>query len=263
MSKPRPPHPLRQAAAAALIAFWGSAAAADPAPTPPAKDFRLIYDIYLGGVPIAEGQLTARITDATYFAETKVQAVGILRDVVDGYVVSRTQGSRPQARGAVDTLAPGVFQLRSKVRDEKFDMRMDFANDAPSAVQAEPVFKKKSYEIDPTAQTGALDPISAIVKAFLPAASGDVCLRTFPVFDGRRRFDVSFEGAAKRYDDKGEQFVECKGVVERVAGFSPKMMQRRRFPFFARFRLAADGAPQATHIWGRTDFGLATATLRR
>ncbi|MEO1329290.1 MAG: DUF3108 domain-containing protein [Pseudomonadota bacterium] len=237
------------------------------APTKPAKPLKLrhTYDIYLGGVPIAEGRLRARVTEISYAAKTDIRAAGVLQSMFEARVQSQTQGSRPDPESVprADALNPGVFQMKSIFQDKKFDMRMDFAEGAPSEIFAEPKYKKKKYEIDPKDQRGALDPISAVLMAFLPAASGDVCDRTIPVFDGRRRFDIVFLRAAKSYEEGRRRIVECDAVFRRVAGFKPSMMKKRDFPFVVKFNVRRDGRPTATQAWGETDYGVAMVTLRQ
>lgn len=245
--------------AAGLAASLAEPAWADK---PKRKKFDVTYDLYLGGVPLAEGRIVARVGRGAYSARSEVRTSDLVNTMITATVSSRIQGERDR-RGAADALSPGVFQLDSLVQDKTFAMRMDFENDAPRKIVARPKYKKKSYEIDPREQFGALDPMSALLMAFLPPASGDVCRREAPIFDGRRRFDVRLTGETRRFTAEGARYVECKGLVVRVAGFSEKMMRETEFPFDIRFRIDEDDHPIATQIWGRTDYGLGMATLRQ
>lgn len=239
---------------AATIIVGASAKAEQRSPI----DLRLTYDFYLAGVPVAVAKLQAEIDDERYNAVTALKTVGLVGLFFETEMVSSVDG----ARVAENALSPALFELRWRTKKSGQDVRMVFSDDAPRSVDATPPFKPKSYEIDPAAQTGALDPVTAIVAAFLPNDAENLCQRRLPVFDARKRFDVVFTGEIRDYEKKGQRLIECAGEYVRVAGFKPKMMKTSRFPFKIRFAAQPDGSARATRIWGETSFGVAVALLR-
>ena len=221
-------------------------------------DLRLTYDFYLAGLPVAVAKLQARIDDERYNAVTALKTVGVVGFFFDTEMVSSVDGARIEG----NALLPALFEMRWRTKEDGQNVRMLFSDDAPESVEASPPFKKKSYEVDPTNQTGALDPMSAIVAAFLPGSVENVCQRTLPVFDARKRFDVRFTKRLREYEKGGQQLIECQGEYVRLAGFKPKMMKQARFGFKIRFAVQPDGSARATRIWGDTHFGIAVALLR-
>ncbi|MBX2856520.1 MAG: DUF3108 domain-containing protein [Rhodobacteraceae bacterium] len=260
--------PLAAAAISALVstgvAPWASANETAPKVTPVATtadmtaDLHYTYDFYLSGVPVAVGKFQASIEDTRYNAVSALKTVGIVGLFFDTEVVSSADGQLMEG----EALSPALFEMRSRTKDKRQDVKMVFADDAPETVEASPPFRKKRYEIDPAKQNGALDPMSAIVAAFMPRDAETVCSQVIPVFDARKRYDVKFHTKIREYEEDGRRFIECKGVYERLAGFKPKMMKKPNYPFKIRFAVNDTGAPRAVRIWGDTYFGVAVALLR-
>lgn len=95
----------------------------------------------------------------------------------------------------------------------------------------------EAWDIEPAAQTGTIDPLSALYSVTRPRAETALCGFTHADFDGRRRSEVTLG----RLREDGE-FRLCNGIYRRVAGFSPdEMAERVEFPFNARFAQGADG----------------------
>ncbi len=252
--------------AAALVLAAGVSATGTQADVKKPRELRLTYDFYIAGLPIAKAKLNARIEDGFYSAESSGKTTGIAALFFGSKVESSGGGLlMPTEADAVDGMAPQVFEAYFKVKKKDMTLRIAYDGDAPESVEAEPPFRKKSYEIDPTEQHGALDPMSAIVAAYLPVKSAAaVCNRTITVFDGRKRFDVRFDGLLEEYEEDGARYVECAGTYFRIGGFKKKHMtpERRTYPFKIRFRMNKEGAPLPVRIWGDTDFGTAVALLR-
>lgn len=222
-------------------------------------DLHLTYDFYLGGLPVAVAKVQASIEDDRYNAATALKTVGVVGYFFDTEFVSSVAGERNHGNG----LTPSIFKMRWRTSKEHQNVRMPYNGDAPSVVEAEPPFRPKWYEIDPTEQNGALDPMSAIVAGLLPQNVSNLCNRVIPVFDARRRYDVKFIGQIKDHVENGARIVECEAEYTRVAGFKEKMMKNPTYPFKIRFAVAEDGTATALRIWGGTAFGAAVATLRQ
>lgn len=222
-------------------------------------DLQLTYDFYLGGLPVAVAKVQASIEDDRYNAATALKTVGVVGFFFDTEFVSSVAGQRMQG----NALAPSLFKMRWRTSKEHQNVRMPYNGDAPGIVEAEPPFRKKTYEIDPTEQSGALDPMTAIVAGLLPQSVSNLCDRVIPIFDARRRYDVKFTGQIDDRLEDGKRIVECDGEYTRVAGFKNKMMEKPTYPFKIRFAVEEDGTATALRIWGGTAFGAAVATLRQ
>ncbi|MCI4660395.1 MAG: DUF3108 domain-containing protein [Neomegalonema sp.] len=241
-----------------LLCF-GAIAFSAPVSSSNKMDLALKYDFYLGGLSVGEAELEARVDQEHYKVMSKLRTSGVVGWFYDMEVITSADGSRL----GVDEFLPAVFELKSRTKEKHQDVTVAFSGSAPSSVQADPPFRKKSYEIDPTKQIGTLDPVSAAIAAFLPKGVEDICNRSLKIFDGRRRYDVDFVSIRDEVRDKDGHRIECNGVFRRVAGYRPKTMRKRtEFDFYIRFEVQQDGSAHASRIWGDTDFGTAIAVLR-
>lgn len=217
----------------------------------------LDYRFYLGGVLIGKASIAAALDEASYRLDTKVRSDGVVGWFYDVTVEGLAEGARES--GA--KLTPSVFRFNSVAEGEPFNLDMRFEDDAPKTVKAEPPFQPRHYEIDPTQQRGALDPMTAIVAALFPDAAKPLCKQTFPIFDGRRRYDITLEGqiSEKREDDT--TIIECRGRWKRVGGFKPKHMRKPDYLFTVRYARDPSGRTLPVRAWTETEFGAAIATL--
>ncbi|MEL6979345.1 MAG: DUF3108 domain-containing protein [Pseudomonadota bacterium] len=244
---------------AALFAAVPLAAAANAAPERPAE-VKHRYKAYVGGVLIGKASLTTRFTAEGYSSEGKLETDG----VAGWFVAAKAQAS---ALGALDAsaLEPERLDVTADSDGEAWRMSIAFSGGAPSEVSAEPPLRSRKWDIDPASQTGALDPISAIVRAMTgpmtSASAAAPCERTLPVFDGRKRYDIVLEEQIDERVKDGVTIIECAARWTRVSGFKPKMMRKPDYPFTARFAIR-DGLTVPVRIWGDTEFGGAVVVLR-
>lgn len=247
---------------APVLAVAPTAHAADPA-TPSeaaqAPERTYSYRFYLGGILVGKADVAAAIDEVAYRLQTDVRSDGVVGWFYDVTVKASAEGARRDA----DTLAPRRFVMSSVTEGELFDMTVSYGESAPETIEAEPAFKPRPWQIDPARQTGALDPISAIVAALLPRPVADLCEHVIPIFDGRRRYDIVFDGVRADKTRRGERQIDCDARFQRVGGFKPKHMAKPDIPFIVRFAVAEDGDALPIRAWASTEFGAAVATLAR
>ncbi len=224
------------------------------------------YDFFVGGFRIAEVDLTAEVDNKNYSATSRMATRGILEVLLKGRVASQAAGQR----GAFGQLQPKGFATRYRVRSGEQTVQMGFKDATPVKVILDPPEQAEPYHAKAAEQRGSLDPLSATVAALLPADSTDLCNRTIPIFDGKRRFDVIFlppEG--ERFDSEAplpewdRPLTRCLGVYERISGFEPESLQSERyFPFDIWFEDSGNGVFRAVRLSGRTKLGYAIGNLR-
>ena len=213
-----------------------------------------IYDLYLGGIKAGELEVTAEIGDADYRARSALRTAGIV-----GFVYKASFEAETEGRIGDDGYAPARFQADSRMRSKHQSVEMSYAGNAPDEVRAEPAFVPKPWQIEPSEQTGAFDPITGALLALAPAPVDRICNREVDVFDGRRRY-VLVMGAPERDGDR----IRCPTVYRRLAGFKPKMMKKQTdFPFDIWFEPRPGGMAQIVRAAGDTMFGLAVVLLRQ
>ncbi len=217
------------------------------------ETFEGIFDFYLGGIPAGEMDFAARWDAADFSARSEFRAVGLLKALYDGYYIVSAEGGR-----AAETFAPARFEADTAFGDSRQKVRVSYADARPATVEADPPFKPRDYQIDPAAQVGTLDPLSAALLLVRPAPPDQLCNRSAEIFDGRRRYRIELGPA-----EIGPDRIRCAGDYVRVAGFSPKQMAKRtRYAFTAIFREVSPGRAELVQVLGETGVGLAVINRR-
>lgn len=257
------PTPLKTlpAAAALGLAAFGQFALTAPAQAQskkPQAAFVSNYKLSLGGLRLAKGTINIKTSDKGYNAVVTVSARGIMDWFVAGKLTTKSAGGWTSKGGP----APKSFSYDARIDKKTYLMTMRFKGGAPSSVAANPPYKKRSWQIDPRRQNGAIDPIAAIVAAMTPARSESICGRRLDMFDGRRRSVISLGQEISRENFEGGAYVECKGMWRRVAGYSKKTMKKPGREFFVRFKVDRDGLAVPVRLWAFTPFGAMVVSQR-
>ncbi len=256
---PTSPFALR-AAAAAAVAFSAVLApipdaAAEGGPGPISQE--ISYRVYLGGVVVGNATFRLRSDADGYSGVFEVESDGVADRFTEADI--RTEGSGLwTARGDI---FPSEWVFNSRVDDETLDVEVVFGSAGPETVTADPPYRPRDYEIDPTLQYGALDPISAAIRAVFPRDGEAICDRRLDIFDGRRRYEVVFTGEIKRETRDGAVEVDCAAVWKRLAGYRSRDLRKPGFDFTVRFRLI-DGRALPVRAWTDTELGAAVVVMR-
>jgi hypothetical protein len=209
-------------------------AAALLAPQPAAAAERVLklgYDVYLGGLNI-------------FYFDANLAREG------DNYVISgsgKTKGFiRVMWRWAVNATAKGVVNgtgvvSRSydvaTVRKKKHKlMRLAFKGSGAFAVTRTPPdspAKRKKRKPPKSIPAGTLDPVSVSLAVAGALARTGSCAGKFPIFDGNRRYDLTFKKLGETYLSKpGYTFFSgnahhCAFGMKRISGFRKKRLALR------------------------------------
>ena len=241
-------------AAAAWIGALGLMVAPSTSAVSHFKPISTIYDLYLGGIKAGELTMDAQVSGDNYRAQSVMRTAGIVGMMYKASFEAETEGSL-----SPDGPKPARFAAASRTKKKSQFVEMVYGANAPREIRAEPRFVDKPWQIDPTKQTGAFDPITAALFALAPRPADRICNQTVEVFDGRRRYAVSL-GQPKK---KGER-IRCPANYRRIAGFKPKMMRKRpNFPFAIWYEVGPDGLAHVVRAAGDTMFGTAVVLLRK
>lgn len=212
-----------------------------------------IYDLYLGGIRAGELTMDARINGDRYKAASVMRTAGIVGAFYKASFEAKTEGTLTPSG-----LKPQRFSAASRMSSKEQFVEMLYAGDAPKEVRAKPAFVPKPWQIEPTEQEGAFDPISAALTTLAPKPVAEICNTSVEVFDGRRRYAVDL-GAPKKDGDR----IKCSAKYRRIAGFKPKMMKKQsEFPFSIWYEERPDGLAHVVRATGESMFGLAVVLLR-
>jgi len=237
-----------------------SSASAQQAP------FTTNYDFYIGGLPIAEISFNGLIGAQGYAANSTVRTRGLLELLVSGRVKAGAQGHR-HTKGH---LAPDRYTTQYSTRSEARNVSMAYSGEVAN-VSINPPEQKKSYDTSASKHPKTLDPVTAAVTMMNPRHVHDLCNRTIPVFDGKRRYDIVLLPESRR--PKGNDApapswnsptTRCFGVYERIAGFEGNLQGSQRFfPFDVWFEKKSNGFHRIVRLAGKTNLGFAVGTLRK
>ena len=238
------------------------------APTARATETALVanYDFFVGGFHIAEVGLNATATPTGYEATSQVTTRGVLEVLLRGRSASKAVGKR----GALGRLEPVGFASRYSSRTGEQKTRIGYENATPTRVTFDPQPEEPEKHAKARDQRGSLDPLSAAVAALLPTKSADLCNRTIPIFDGKRRFDIIFLAAdPARFSESASPpkwnrpLTRCLGVYERISGFGEESAEDEKyFPFDIWFEDSGNGVFRAVRMAGSTKLGFAIGNLR-
>ncbi|MEM7669072.1 MAG: DUF3108 domain-containing protein [Pseudomonadota bacterium] len=216
------------------------------------RDVTQIFDIYLGGLWIAEMDVSANIGQSDYRAEAALRTKGIVELIYEASFEAEVEGTVEDAR-----LATGTFRADSRDTRKSQFVEMTYRDGRPTKLRAEPAFKPKPWEIEPQAQIDTADPLSAAIEALNPPAGVALCNRRVDVFDGRKRYRIIMGEPESR--DEG--LVRCPALYQRIAGFKPKQMIQPDYPFEFWFEPTPGGGHRILRAMGETPLG--TAVIRQ
>jgi hypothetical protein len=171
--------PIRTCLAAALCVLPLQAWADAPA-------MKLDYDVYAGGIFLVSGGMTLDLDSDRYKASVEAKG-GRLIDLLSRWSYRASADGRVEGGAKVE---PERFQSDRQTRSRHRKLSMGYDKAGNVSVTAEPPQSDLSANaVSPEFRPNTLDPVSAAVGVI--AASGQTgCSGTFPVFDGRRRYDV-------------------------------------------------------------------------
>ena len=185
---------------------------------------RAHYQITMTGVPIGQIAWFVSIGEQRYVASANGKASGVLSVLVNGEGSTDTRGIAMEGR-----LVPKF--VTSKISDDEgnSELRMIFDDDGVKDLIALGPPPKDRVPVSAADRRGVVDPLTAM----LMPAGGDAmapanCSRVLPIFDGRRRYDLTL--TFKRIDRVSivggySGFVLVCGVVLKpVAGYRADSM---------------------------------------
>lgn len=231
--------------AVAVAALGSMAGAATRAPAVP--ELSASYDIKVAMLTIGQASLTAAVEADAYRAGAVVSTKGLARLFAE-------EDWAAEATGQVDPR--GLTPVRFRSSDDKRDVVVDFDAGVPERVQVEPEPEVKPWSIDPRAQQGVTDPVTALVSLLAPVPAGEACGRRVEAFDGRHRFAFVLGEA-----DTADGTIRCEGAFAYLAGYKPDKAGRTR-AFSVEYAERDGGLVQIERITLPTTVGNVVMRLR-
>lgn len=216
------------------------------------------FDIWLGGLRVAELVIAGEVRDGRYAAAADLRTTGLaaaLRRVSFAARVTGLDGPdgpRPtRSSEAVDT---GRRQSRVALVWQGDGVRhADTGGTGPATAAGAPM---------PAA--GAVDPLTALFYALRDVAQADLCRFAATTFDGTRRAEARLDPLpGDGHGDGQGDGPACAGRFRRVSGYPPEEVARRpEFGFRIHYAPAEDGRLRAVRIETETLYGQAVLKRR-
>jgi hypothetical protein len=229
------------------------------------------YTIAFWSIAFGQTHYDGTITPTGYSAKMHFETSGIVSLFWKSKIDATVNGNI-----GPHTITPVVYDSYSQDRDKPVQ-RVKVSFDALVPVTlAEPAYNTTKYPVTDDQKKGTLDPMSAItaILAGVKVTQHDPCGTGVQVFDGRRRYDVTFSYVK----DEPVKLINgafngtahlCQIHYNQIAGYKQKIVKEGKElpPMFVDFAdVKADGAPNghyvvAIKLWASLSLGTVTATL--
>jgi hypothetical protein len=174
----------RAAALAVLLFAGGTLAEAKAEP-----ELLLDYDVRYGGVTIMK--LQARLdlaegSDEGYAVALQGRTVGLVDKLTPIAFTAHSQGAE-NGKG----LQPALYSTTTRKRDKRKGLSIAFQPGGAPVTRFTPADDAEE-PAPPELLEGSIDPASGMIALLRSVAETDACSGTVPIFDGKRRYDVTF-----------------------------------------------------------------------
>lgn len=238
--------------------------------TTPASTLDLSYDLYVGGIPLGKVAMTARFQGTDYKAISTLETAGIVNAFWQSKIEASSNGL--VERGAV---RPALYASSSQNRKaERRQVSLTFGPEGPKSLYSDPPYPETRYTVSEDQQKNTLDPLSAAI--FLTNSvnreNAKPCEAVAPVFDGRRRYDVSLRfvrTADVRMDNglyRGPVSI-CQVHYNQIAGYQQTLVEQGKklpnmYTWVTPVRSRMDPSRQymlPLRVWAETEYGIVVA----
>lgn len=256
-------------ASAALVTLLTSSAPAIPA-EPEQANLALAYSIAFWGIPFGRTDYQGQFSDAIYSAKSHFETSGLVSVFWRATIDASANG-----RFGTHTVLPNEYDSFYRRSEEKKErVRVTFAN-GDATTFADPPYNTTQYPVTDEQKRDGVDPMSAVtlVLSGVKADSTNPCGTVAPVFDGRRRYDITFtylKDEPVKLDNglfNGKAHL-CQMHYKQIAGFKPKILKEGAAfpPMFADFADLGSGGPSGHYVivlkaWSRLSWGTVSAEL--
>ncbi|WP_439572340.1 DUF3108 domain-containing protein [Phreatobacter sp.] len=243
------------------------AAAASPVAASESASGR--YEILIGGLQVGLAGFEGRFSATSYQASVSLRLSGVSRLVASGRGTASASGRVANGRAM-----PSSYTLNLATTQQNEAIRMAIQGGSVTSLSAQPARPDAPDQVPLTAshRQGVLDPLAAgifFVPGSGPTVAAAACGRTFPVFDGRQRYDLTFTfERLDRLQVAGYDgpVVVCNARYRAIAGHRPAVsapMEANRDMQIWLAPIAGTRALVPARITIRTPVGLAEVQATR
>lgn len=208
-------------------------------------------DVTFAGLPVGVLHLAVRRNATSYAATARLEAAGLARLLPSARFEATVQGLLRNGRPHPVRYAEDVNTGRRESRTE-----IMWEEGVPRLLRLEPPRPSEPWHIDPAAQGGALDPMSAVLSVLADVPARNACRLDLAVFDGRRRTQILLAPAPPSAGGP-----VCSGVFRRISGYSAEdLAERPEVPFRLTYGPGPGDTVRVKVLEADGDFGTARLT---
>ncbi|HWA31024.1 MAG TPA: DUF3108 domain-containing protein [Rhizomicrobium sp.] len=253
------------------IAAVACAAAAPASGATDGNTLGVGYTIAFWSLPFGHTHYDGQMTPTGYSAKMHFETSGIVsvfwKSTIDATVAGHL---------GAHSITPVVYDSYSQDRDKPMQrVKVTFDGDVPQTT-AEPPYNTTKYPVSDAQKKDTLDPMSAItaILSGVTVTDKNPCGTGVQVFDGRRRYNVSFTYKKDEHVKLANGLFDgnahlCQIHYDQIAGYKQKIIKEgKSLPdMFVDFAdVPAPGTPNghvvvAVKLWASLTFGSVTATV--
>jgi hypothetical protein len=250
------------------LALAAGGAGAEDAATP-ASRLQVAFTIYGGGIAFGKMDMDATLRGADYHAVANFQTSGVVSAFWQSEIQATSSG-KIAPKGPTPGMSPALYDsFDIGHAGKKQEVSLTYDASGQPRLYADPAYSTTDYAVKPEEQKNTLDPLSAVM--FIVTGAGadaaNPCGLTAPVFDGRRRYDITMT-KVKDTDIKMDNGLYaghallCQARYRQIAGYKPNVLKAREaFPainaWVVSFPSALAGRSYVVpvRVWADTPFG--------
>ncbi len=193
------------------------------------KKMDLQYDVYAGGFHALNATLALDLDPKAYDVGVDAKTQGFIGKLFPWQASFTTSG-----RSVNGVLVPMTSTQRSAWRSKVSltEMNYDPKGRLVKTTTQEGQRTTVNRDIDKNMATNAVDILTSTLLMMQHAKNTQTCAGSFPVFDGKRRFNITLHDDGKdmlqqtKFSRFSGEALRCTMKMEPVAGFKPKDMNR-------------------------------------
>lgn len=194
------------------------------------KSTELTYDVYAGGFKALNADLVLDLDRQAYDITMTAHTQGFIGSLFPWRATYKTAGQTTRS----GEMMPSQHIARSSWKDEEKITEMNYGPNGKllkiTVQEGEKTTTERKIEHELAADS--VDLLTGTLLLMQRAKNGNECKGSFPVFDGKRRYNITLTGGGEDViKDTGfsvysGKALKCTMKVEPVAGFKPKDYKR-------------------------------------
>lgn len=193
------------------------------------KKMALQYDVYAGGFKALNAQLSLDLDKKAYDMELSAETEGFIGTLFPWKGDYSTSGHAEKG-----SLIPSIYTATSTWRSKSNTTEMSYDPNGKLLKTTQQDGNKTTVnrDIDEGLSRDAVDMLTGALMMFQNTKNKQTCKGSFPVFDGKRRFNIVLKDDGKelisknKYSTFSGEALRCTVKVEPVAGFKEKDKSR-------------------------------------